>query len=1625
MRAQDGNSSAGSEDRTIPIAGDSTVVVDQRMYVELRRPSIARAGNHTFEYLGFGPGNYSTGFPAKQEVLLTATQDFYSQSKKQDGGLVFYTGLNSNGDLYIGNRKIDAITGEEVFLESASLVGSEDEDDQTRNLVTTFDTPVTFNEYITVVGGEDGDKTSTFNSPVTVNVDADVRDKTIGDPNVGVLSSLKVISNLSATNDDATLDRTAMAKNRQTNGDILVAGNRVTAGVFQINQRGSEGSGQGYKIQTHQVASIASNIFPDQSELINIVGGVNTGGSRINASQSVSYGGAGAPITGDILLKGDSVGASGSLGWIYSNAFVTITGNIEKFIYNSSRTITIQWKSGVTNGSVGLIVGQELKLVGFSETKLNGTWLINSGFTSGGNTCTFSIGVSDAISTGELVFNNTNTPNAVVKLASAVWKEVGVLGAQTIRTDTEKYGEYKLGVNTVARAAHDDYAEAFVSAATDPRANLDVVGTAWISGKTIADFVNHATYAARTLTSEDHAFMVGGDSANAGSTATFRVSTTGYTGQTPNTDGRVGINTALTDMNSALTVTGTSEFTENAIFQKDINVNGADSGATSTNTANINTSITDGTATLFNDTGFLGLTSGTRPTQGLLVAGSARNIEIGNVQTASQNIKIGNTSTDSQITIGDSVDGSNSNKSRITLGGAFASTETDSFVQIDTKSFKIAGDTLLGSRRGLTDTTKFESPSGTFEFLSGNSATNNVDFATNASTLTVGGQGGTTTIRNNLRVNATSRFDADVTLCGGYASYSFVGYRAQAGSTIQSHTSGVLGNNLFDSNVDIVNILVPTGSITTITAECNQFDSGANEKWGGNVATTGQRNFQATPAGLPVADFPDLAGTNKYYLPIKAQPFTSAGVQYYNENDILLIDTVEQTGKHAEFLKITRLVKINDATGIWIEVERQPFGTLSAISTEHPDDTRIYKCTVQYDATWTTALIDDAGTEDNVYLSQFGGNLLGQDTRGGTKPGDYVIISRTTSGNDGEIFELKTTLSQVAKKLRVNKQCGPDITVFEVDSVTGEVTLVGDTYLTGALTINGTCATPYVNSTTNKKLTINNGSGVTTFEVDTCTGDTDFGNQHGTVFVLSEQFGSSPAAYTKGTDAVYVYRHDPESIGGSGPSTTLAAAVAPADSTIKINSNLSAFKNGDMIAIFSGNSAIEIANITGNPYTQGTDSILPFSTTGRGTSSAKIEGTVAQLWSTGAQVVKIQKYTSTTLLHDIPATTSLRSTGNTSIKARSPNTLDNRLEIKLANADFIQPKLDYVQYIRIGEEWFIPDSVDGSLDAAYAVKMPKSIRNPNTAGTPIVNLYGGGKITNHGDVEITSGNLRIYGSDGTTPIFFVANDDGHLGDGSLEDAEAGSTGMQLYGPGTIHGNLEVKSKDCQAYGACANETQFSVNSTDGSTSIGKNFYQKGQIAVNEIANQTIFHIDNLGSSTATNPKDFRIYQNNAIDSFGIEKYWTGNGGRRHTYVAYDPTTGIGQQQANPLQCNNNYLVNATTGANMVLYLPDNAQTGDMIRITELSGNLTFNTSLILRALKINNVATAVQGDTSGTKIDYGSGPAMFTQWDSGELIIQTRNASFGLVFAGSVDIEGSANAQTIPPSLRGWWLMEL
>ncbi|MHA2202010.1 MAG: hypothetical protein ACXABN_19255, partial [Candidatus Thorarchaeota archaeon] len=63
---------------------------------------------HTFEYLGYGPGNYSTGLPQVQTRTLTELEEYLAQAQDRSGGIVVYTGLNNDGDFYIGNKKINS-----------------------------------------------------------------------------------------------------------------------------------------------------------------------------------------------------------------------------------------------------------------------------------------------------------------------------------------------------------------------------------------------------------------------------------------------------------------------------------------------------------------------------------------------------------------------------------------------------------------------------------------------------------------------------------------------------------------------------------------------------------------------------------------------------------------------------------------------------------------------------------------------------------------------------------------------------------------------------------------------------------------------------------------------------------------------------------------------------------------------------------------------------------------------------------------------------------------------------------------------------------------------------------------------------------------------------------------------------------------------------------------------------------------------------------------------------------------------------------------------------------------------------------------------------------------------------
>ena len=133
--------------------------------IELRRPSILRASGHTFEYLGYGPGNYSTGLPQVQVKTLSENEEFLSQSQETAGGTVLYTGMDSDGDFYIGNTKYSAQSGEQkTFDVPTPTVTGEDPN----RLSVVFD-EVVVKERILVEGGKSKQILSQFDGPVTFN----------------------------------------------------------------------------------------------------------------------------------------------------------------------------------------------------------------------------------------------------------------------------------------------------------------------------------------------------------------------------------------------------------------------------------------------------------------------------------------------------------------------------------------------------------------------------------------------------------------------------------------------------------------------------------------------------------------------------------------------------------------------------------------------------------------------------------------------------------------------------------------------------------------------------------------------------------------------------------------------------------------------------------------------------------------------------------------------------------------------------------------------------------------------------------------------------------------------------------------------------------------------------------------------------------------------------------------------------------------------------------------------------------------------------------------------------------------------------------------------------------------
>jgi microcystin-dependent protein len=174
--------------------------------IEFHRPSIIRASGHTFEYLGYGPGNYSTALPQVQNKTITEREEFLSQSQERSGGLVVYTGMNNKGDFFIGNQKKSSATGEETNFDiPVSTITGEDPS----RLSAVFD-EVTVKERLVVEGGDSGQVLSQFDGPVTFSKDVRIKEELKVTGNT-TLKNLSSTTNILTINDNVDVDGTITA----------------------------------------------------------------------------------------------------------------------------------------------------------------------------------------------------------------------------------------------------------------------------------------------------------------------------------------------------------------------------------------------------------------------------------------------------------------------------------------------------------------------------------------------------------------------------------------------------------------------------------------------------------------------------------------------------------------------------------------------------------------------------------------------------------------------------------------------------------------------------------------------------------------------------------------------------------------------------------------------------------------------------------------------------------------------------------------------------------------------------------------------------------------------------------------------------------------------------------------------------------------------------------------------------------------------------------------------------------------------------------------------------------------------------------------------------------------------
>jgi len=197
--------------------------------IELRRPSILRASGHTFEYLGYGPGNYSTALPQLQVEQLPDEEVFLVQAQELSCGQVVYTGMSDNGDFYIGNTKYSATSGTQTTFD-VPIPTVAGQNASSNNVV--FD-EVIVNQRLFVAGGEANEVLSQFDGPVKFTQSVNIENA------LGVTgnSSFNTVDILSQDNAISLTDGGALTirGGASVGKDLYIGGTLYSTGDFSTN----------------------------------------------------------------------------------------------------------------------------------------------------------------------------------------------------------------------------------------------------------------------------------------------------------------------------------------------------------------------------------------------------------------------------------------------------------------------------------------------------------------------------------------------------------------------------------------------------------------------------------------------------------------------------------------------------------------------------------------------------------------------------------------------------------------------------------------------------------------------------------------------------------------------------------------------------------------------------------------------------------------------------------------------------------------------------------------------------------------------------------------------------------------------------------------------------------------------------------------------------------------------------------------------------------------------------------------------------------------------------------------------------------------------------------------------